>query len=264
MSHQPASSGTPFLISGNAKSGSNKVIKDFILGGTSGAIAKTLAAPIERVKLLLQTQENNPKLAERPYKGTFFFIKVSSIASWDVQESKDCSLFGEVTGLMWWDTSPPKPSIFQQRTFSIRSFSKALIPKKTELATWPCPSYLVVLLDLSVLFSFILWILQELVWEQILESQKLRGNSMVSSIVVLKSSKKMEFQDFTMDFQSQSQVSSPIEPFTLEAMMLEKALSGDQNKNKRNHQFLQDSSLLSSLLRPQKPWPIPWIQSEDV
>mgnify|MGYP000241736683 CR=1 FL=1 len=86
---------------------------------------------------------------------------------------------------------------------------------------------------------------------------------MVSSIVVLKSSKKMEFQDFTMDFQSQSQVSSPIEPFTLEAMMLEKALSGDQNKNKRNHQFLQDSSLLSSLLRPQKLWPIPWIQSED-
>jgi len=27
-----------------------------MLGGTSGAITKTLAAPIERVKLLLQTQ----------------------------------------------------------------------------------------------------------------------------------------------------------------------------------------------------------------
>lgn len=48
---------------------SSKIIKDFILGGTSGAIAKTLAAPIERVKLLLQTQENNPKLRERPYTG---------------------------------------------------------------------------------------------------------------------------------------------------------------------------------------------------
>ncbi len=34
----------------------NKILKDFIIGGTSGAIAKTLAAPIERVKLLLQTQ----------------------------------------------------------------------------------------------------------------------------------------------------------------------------------------------------------------
>ena len=46
MSHQPASSGTPSLTSGAAKSGSNKILKDFILGGTSGAIAKTLAAPI--------------------------------------------------------------------------------------------------------------------------------------------------------------------------------------------------------------------------
>lgn len=47
------------LSNSSAKSGDNsgyKVLKDFILGGTSGAIAKTLAAPIERVKLLLQTQ----------------------------------------------------------------------------------------------------------------------------------------------------------------------------------------------------------------
>ena len=48
---------------------SSKMLRDFIIGGTSGAIAKTLAAPIERVKLLLQTQENNPKLKERPYTG---------------------------------------------------------------------------------------------------------------------------------------------------------------------------------------------------
>ena len=38
------------------KNTASKVIRDFIIGGTSGAIAKTLAAPIERVKLLLQTQ----------------------------------------------------------------------------------------------------------------------------------------------------------------------------------------------------------------
>ena len=58
-----------FLSLAATKSGYGKVMKDFILGGTSGAIAKTLAAPIERVKLLLQTQHNNPKLAERPYTG---------------------------------------------------------------------------------------------------------------------------------------------------------------------------------------------------
>lgn len=46
-----------------------KFFRDFMLGGVSGAIAKTISAPIERVKLLLQTQHNNPKLVERPYTG---------------------------------------------------------------------------------------------------------------------------------------------------------------------------------------------------
>jgi solute carrier family 25 (adenine nucleotide translocator) protein 4/5/6/31 len=35
---------------------------DFCLGGVSGAFAKTLTAPIERVKLLIQTQDANPKI----------------------------------------------------------------------------------------------------------------------------------------------------------------------------------------------------------
>jgi solute carrier family 25 (adenine nucleotide translocator) protein 4/5/6/31 len=35
---------------------------DFALGGTSGAISKTLTAPIERVKLIIQTQDANPKI----------------------------------------------------------------------------------------------------------------------------------------------------------------------------------------------------------
>mmetsp|Transcript_25264 Transcript_25264/g.44852 ORF Transcript_25264/g.44852 Transcript_25264/m.44852 type:complete len:303 (+) Transcript_25264:28-936(+) len=37
-------------------------IVDFIAGGTSGAIAKTCTAPIERVKLIIQTQDANPKI----------------------------------------------------------------------------------------------------------------------------------------------------------------------------------------------------------
>ena len=56
MAHAPPASCTPPLITANTQSGYGKVLKDFVLGGTSGAIAKTLAAPIERVKLLLQTQ----------------------------------------------------------------------------------------------------------------------------------------------------------------------------------------------------------------
>jgi solute carrier family 25 (adenine nucleotide translocator) protein 4/5/6/31 len=35
---------------------------DFALGGFSGAVAKTLTAPIERIKLVIQTQDANPKI----------------------------------------------------------------------------------------------------------------------------------------------------------------------------------------------------------
>jgi len=41
--------------------GSNFLI-DFALGGVSGSIAKTCTAPIERVKLMIQTQDANPKI----------------------------------------------------------------------------------------------------------------------------------------------------------------------------------------------------------
>jgi solute carrier family 25 (adenine nucleotide translocator) protein 4/5/6/31 len=76
----------------------NKVLKDFILGGTSGAIAKTVAAPIERVKLLLQTQHNNPKLMERPYTGNSLPIQALSTASTDALKRKASFPSGEATG----------------------------------------------------------------------------------------------------------------------------------------------------------------------
>jgi len=39
------------------------MLKNFLAGGIAAAISKTAVAPIERVKLLLQTQDANPKIA---------------------------------------------------------------------------------------------------------------------------------------------------------------------------------------------------------
>lgn len=41
---------------------------DMLAGGLSGMVAKTTAAPIERVKLLLQTQRINPSI-DKPFLG---------------------------------------------------------------------------------------------------------------------------------------------------------------------------------------------------
>ena len=41
---------------------SSDFVINFLAGGVSGAVAKTATAPIERVKLLIQTQDANPKI----------------------------------------------------------------------------------------------------------------------------------------------------------------------------------------------------------
>lgn len=49
-------------IPAKPKKAQNSFWIDFALGGISAAISKTAAAPIERVKLILQTQDANPKI----------------------------------------------------------------------------------------------------------------------------------------------------------------------------------------------------------
>lgn len=45
-------------------------VQDFLIGGVSAAVSKTLVAPIERVKLLLQVQDANKNIpAEMRYSG---------------------------------------------------------------------------------------------------------------------------------------------------------------------------------------------------
>merc|ERR1712137_743938 len=40
--------------------GLQQVLTDLLIGGISGAVTKTAMSPIERVKLLMQTQDSNP------------------------------------------------------------------------------------------------------------------------------------------------------------------------------------------------------------
>jgi len=54
------------------KSKAEQFLSDLAIGGISGAVAKTLMAPIERVKILMQTQDSNPKIIsgeEKRYTG---------------------------------------------------------------------------------------------------------------------------------------------------------------------------------------------------
>jgi len=44
------------------KSKLEQLFNDLILGGAMGAVAKTVMAPVERVKLLMQTQDSNPDI----------------------------------------------------------------------------------------------------------------------------------------------------------------------------------------------------------
>jgi len=46
----------------NKNAGVMNFVADFAAGGISGAVAKTATAPIERVKLIIQTQDSNPKI----------------------------------------------------------------------------------------------------------------------------------------------------------------------------------------------------------
>ncbi|KAL6907390.1 hypothetical protein ACP4OV_002429 [Aristida adscensionis] len=66
-----ASSSSPVFASAPKEKGFSAFMIDFLMGGVSAAVSKTAAAPIERVKLLIQNQDEmikSGRLSE-PYKG---------------------------------------------------------------------------------------------------------------------------------------------------------------------------------------------------
>ncbi|KAI3796725.1 hypothetical protein L1987_39404 [Smallanthus sonchifolius] len=62
---------SPFYIQAPAEKGLAGFAIDFLMGGVSAAVSKTAAAPIERVKLLIQNQDEMIKAGRlsHPYKG---------------------------------------------------------------------------------------------------------------------------------------------------------------------------------------------------
>lgn len=75
MTFQGATSTGPVFVpaaaEGKAKKGVTGFLVDFMMGGVSAAVSKTAAAPIERVKLLIQNQDEMLKAGRlsEPYKG---------------------------------------------------------------------------------------------------------------------------------------------------------------------------------------------------
>ena len=62
-------------------------MKDCLIGGTAGGISKTVGAPLERAKLLLQTQSANEALEGRTYNGLVdcmkrIYIEEGFLAYW--------------------------------------------------------------------------------------------------------------------------------------------------------------------------------------
>lgn len=56
--------------------------KDFLAGGISAAVSKTVVAPIERVKLLLQVQAVSKQItADKQYKGRYrgHFVSLGNV-----------------------------------------------------------------------------------------------------------------------------------------------------------------------------------------
>lgn len=62
---------SPVFIQAPSEKGASGFLIDFLMGGVSAAVSKTAAAPIERVKLLIQNQDEMIKAGRlsEPYKG---------------------------------------------------------------------------------------------------------------------------------------------------------------------------------------------------
>ena len=98
-------------------------VRDFLIGGVSAAISKTCVAPIERVKLLLQTQDANKKMQDGSAKKYTGIVNCfSRVVSEEVytkmihNNNREPLLFGEETSPTSSGTSPRRLLTLPSRT----------------------------------------------------------------------------------------------------------------------------------------------------
>jgi solute carrier family 25 (adenine nucleotide translocator) protein 4/5/6/31 len=109
-------------------SSSTEFIINFLAGGVSGAVAKTSTAPIERVKLIIQTQDANPKIISgevKRYTGIVdCFVRVTK------EQGVKAFWRGNLTNIIRYFPT-------QAFNFAFKDSIKAMFPKadkKTEFA----------------------------------------------------------------------------------------------------------------------------------
>lgn len=69
------------IVPEKAKNASLKFFADLAAGGVAGGISKTVVAPIERVKLLLQTQDSNPRIKSGKYCCLLFHPAIAAVCA---------------------------------------------------------------------------------------------------------------------------------------------------------------------------------------
>jgi len=106
------------------------IAKDWLAGGTAAGISKTLVAPIERVKLIIQTQDANPKIASGEV------ARYNGIADTFTRVSKE-----QGVGALWRGNMANVIRYFptQAFNFAFKDFFKSIFPKynqKKEFWSW--------------------------------------------------------------------------------------------------------------------------------
>jgi len=96
------------------------IAKDWLAGGTAAGVSKTIVAPIERVKLLIQTQDANPRIASGEIP------RYTGIVNCFVRVSKE-----QGVGAFWRGNLANVVRYFptQAFNFAFKDFFKSIFPK---------------------------------------------------------------------------------------------------------------------------------------